>query len=118
VSPAEQAQIESRPTQNLEAYELYLRGNDYDRQSEELSTDAVLGPELAQGFDAVRAHHEGFGFVAGGTEPDQELWVEDVRSPVFGNAAVIGAIWLFGDRAAPTRIHGPPSATCGCDFGS
>jgi hypothetical protein len=36
VSPAEQAQIESRPTQNLEAYELYLRGNDYDRQSEEL----------------------------------------------------------------------------------
>ena len=36
LSPAEQAQIESRPTQNLEAYELYLRGNDYDRQSEEL----------------------------------------------------------------------------------
>jgi TolB-like protein len=36
LSPAEQAQIESRPTENLEAYELYLRGNDYDRQSEEL----------------------------------------------------------------------------------
>jgi ketosteroid isomerase-like protein len=56
---------------------------------------------LIQGFAAVRAHHEGFGFVAGGTEPDQELWVEDVRSAVFGNAAVVGAIWLFGDRASP-----------------
>ncbi|MGD2153287.1 MAG: hypothetical protein PVG79_08455 [Gemmatimonadales bacterium] len=56
---------------------------------------------LIQGFDAVRAHHEGFGFVEGGTEPDQELWVEDVWSAVFGDAAVVGAIWLFGDRAAP-----------------
>jgi len=56
---------------------------------------------LIEGFAAVRAHHEGFGFVEGGTEPDRELWVEDVRSTVFGNAAVVGAIWLFGDRAAP-----------------
>jgi hypothetical protein len=29
--------------------------------------------------------------------------VEDVRSAVFGDAAVVGAIWLFGDRSAPPK---------------
>lgn len=50
---------------------------------------------------AVLAHHEGFGFVAGGREPAQELWVEDARSDVFGSTAVVTAMWFFGDRAAP-----------------
>jgi len=36
LSPSEQAQIELRPTENLEAYDYYLRGNEYDRQSQEL----------------------------------------------------------------------------------
>jgi len=35
LSPAERERIESRPTQNLEAYDLYLRGNDYQRRSED-----------------------------------------------------------------------------------
>jgi ketosteroid isomerase-like protein len=67
---------------------------------------------LIEGFAAVRAHHEGFGFVEGGTEPEQELWVEGVRSAVFGNVAVVGAIWQFGDRAAPpdSISRGPMTA--------
>lgn len=56
---------------------------------------------LIEGFAAVRAHHEGFGFVEGGREPEQELWVSDVRTSVYGDAAVVVAIWQFGDRAAP-----------------
>jgi len=36
LSPAERERIESRPTENLEAYDLYQRGNDYERRSEEL----------------------------------------------------------------------------------
>ena len=67
---------------------------------------------LIQGFAAVRAHHEGFGFVDGGTEPEQELWVEDVRSSAFEGVAVVGAIWLFGDRSAPPEgiSRGPMTA--------
>jgi hypothetical protein len=56
---------------------------------------------LIQGPAAVRAHHEGFGFVEGGMEPEQELWVEDVQSSVYGTVAVVTATWLFGDRSSP-----------------
>jgi hypothetical protein len=56
---------------------------------------------LIQGPAAVREHHEGFGFVAGGMQPEQELWVEDVQSSVYGTAVVVTATWLFGDRSAP-----------------
>jgi hypothetical protein len=56
---------------------------------------------LIQGPAAVREHHEGFGFVEGGVEAEQELWVEDIHSSVYGTVAVVTAVWLFGDRAAP-----------------
>lgn len=56
---------------------------------------------LIKGPAAVREHHEGFGFVEGGVEAEQELWVEDLHSSVYGTVAVVTAVWLFGDRAAP-----------------
>ena len=67
---------------------------------------------LIQGFAALRAHHQGFGFVVGGAEPEQELSVEDVRSSIYGDVAVVGAIWLFGDRSAPpdSISRGPMTA--------
>ncbi|NIO33197.1 MAG: DUF4440 domain-containing protein [Gemmatimonadetes bacterium] len=67
---------------------------------------------LIEGFAAVRAHHEGFGFVDGGTQPEQELWVADVRSSMYGDVAVVGAIWQFGDRSAPVDSiqRGPMTA--------
>jgi len=55
---------------------------------------------LIVGFGAVREHHAGFGFVEGGVEPEQELWVEDVDARIFGSTAVVNAIWYFGDRSA------------------
>ena len=54
---------------------------------------------LIQGPAAVREHHEGFGFVEGGIAPEQELWVEDTQSSVYGTVAVVTAVWLFGDRS-------------------
>jgi ketosteroid isomerase-like protein len=56
---------------------------------------------LIQGIAAVREHHAGFGFLDGGAEPDQELWVEELQSSVYGTVAVVTGIWLFGDRRAP-----------------
>jgi len=48
LSPAERERIESRPTQNLEAYDLYQRGNDYGRRSED-SRDWLTAIQLWEG---------------------------------------------------------------------
>ena len=64
---------------------------------------------LIRGPAAVRDHHQGFGFVEGGIEPEQELWVEDIQSSIYGSAAVVPAVWLVGDRSAhrDSISHGP-----------
>jgi hypothetical protein len=54
---------------------------------------------LIHGFDAIREHHAGFGFVPGGSTPHDELWVEDFSVSVYPQTAVITGIWHFGDRA-------------------
>lgn len=53
---------------------------------------------LLEGVDAVREYHAGLGFVAGGFQPGQELWLEQVTISDFGESAVIGAVWYFGHR--------------------
>jgi hypothetical protein len=53
---------------------------------------------LITGFGAVRDYHEGLGFIAGGFDPDGELWLEDVTIADLGDSAVIGGIWYFGSR--------------------
>jgi len=51
---------------------------------------------VISGIDAVREHHSGFGFVAGGAEKEARLWLEDVTSTPFGESAVVTGIWFFG----------------------
>ncbi|MEJ2186208.1 MAG: hypothetical protein P8Z36_09760 [Gemmatimonadota bacterium] len=41
LSPSEKAQIEVRPTDNLEAYDYYLRGNEYHQRSEDLADQRI-----------------------------------------------------------------------------
>jgi ketosteroid isomerase-like protein len=63
---------------------------------------------LIRGIDAVREHHRGFGFVPGGKTPERQLWVEDVDSQSFGDAAVVTAVWFFGSRDRRSEAqHGP-----------
>ena len=52
---------------------------------------------IIQGFDAIVEHHEGFGFANGGATPPMQLWLEDRHVFVHGAAAVVTAIWVFGD---------------------
>jgi hypothetical protein len=47
------------------------------------------------GIKAVRDHHEGFGFVSGGKDQPNKLWVEDINSAVFESAVVVTGIWFF-----------------------
>jgi hypothetical protein len=63
---------------------------------------------LIKGGDALRAHHEGFGFVPGGHEPEQALWVDDLQSTTFGPTSVVTGVWYFGDETAPEAAQRGP----------
>ena len=63
---------------------------------------------LLQGFERIVEHHRGFGFVAGGAERDQLIWVDEVHIVEFGDSAMIAAIWYFGDPAAPADAQRSP----------
>jgi len=61
-----------------------------------------------EGFDAVRAYYEGLGFVSGGFQPENELWLQDVLVADFEETAVISAVWHFGSRLMRTdAARGP-----------
>ncbi len=57
--------------------------NDYDlskveslfHKSDELTYFSSEKVGLVQGFPAIIKHHEGFGFVSGGTEKNTKLWL-------------------------------------------
>jgi imidazolonepropionase-like amidohydrolase len=53
---------------------------------------------VLEGVDAVSAYHEELGFVAGGFQPENELWLEDVLVADFDGSAVVTAVWHFGNR--------------------
>jgi len=64
---------------------------------------------LITGIEAVRLHHEGFGFIPGGRPSEQDLWVEDIHTTVFWPTAIVSGIWFFGDRdAAPEDAQRGP----------
>jgi ketosteroid isomerase-like protein len=58
---------------------------------------------VIQGPAGLREHHRGMGFVDGGKPAEQELWVEDVESGVYGSTAIVTAVWFFGDRGDPAE---------------
>ena len=58
---------------------------------------------VIKGIEAVRKHHEGFGFVAGGKEQENKLWVEDIQSELFGKTAVVTGFWYFSRGATETE---------------
>jgi len=47
------------------------------------------------GFNAVREHHKGFGFIPGGKDQPNKLWVEDLHFANFNSATVVTGIWYF-----------------------
>ena len=63
---------------------------------------------VIQGFEAVMEHHRGFGFVPGGEDLGNRLWVEGLTEDVLGETAVLTGIWFFqrADATAPPQ-RGP-----------
>ena len=66
-------------------------------------------PGRIEGFEAIMAHHRGFGFVPGGKASDARLWLQDVVIQHKDSLALVTGAWRF-DRdvasAAPAR-RGP-----------
>ncbi|MGB2907186.1 MAG: hypothetical protein WBB73_08790 [Candidatus Aminicenantaceae bacterium] len=48
-----------------------------------------------QGIEAIREHHRGFGFVEGGKDQSNKLWVDSLVTTDLGNTAVVAGIWYF-----------------------
>jgi hypothetical protein len=59
---------------------------------------------VVRGMEAVREHHIGFGFVPGGKEQSNRLWLEDVAHDLFDTTVVVTGIWYFERAGEP----GPP----------
>jgi len=90
------------------------RRYDLDRLGEVLLQDATLTyfandeEGTIEGFAAVREYYEGLGFVPGGFQPENELWLENVVVADFENSAVVSAMWHFGSRLMRTEAARGP----------
>ena len=60
-----------------------------------------------KGFDALLEHHKEFGFIPGGREHTNRLWLEDVDVEVFKSCAVVTGVWFF-QRGGSEKIHRGP----------
>ena len=62
---------------------------------------------LIKGIDSLVTHHEEFGFVAGGKEAGNRLWLEDVDIEEFEDSAAVKADWLFQRKGSDKTQRGP-----------
>jgi len=71
------------------------------QDSEELTYFSSEKEGLMKGFDKLKPHHIGFGFVEGGKTPDKALWLEAIETRIYNGSAMVGGIWYFGDKSQP-----------------
>lgn len=64
---------------------------------------------LIKGIDKLVDHHKEFGFVAGGRETGNRLWLEDVDIEEFTDSAAVKADWLFQRKGSDEAQRGPVS---------
>ena len=62
---------------------------------------------LTMGIEALVKHHIEFGFVEGGKDQPNSLWLEDTEVEQFGDIAVVKADWIFKRGASDQLQRGP-----------
>jgi hypothetical protein len=62
---------------------------------------------LIKGIDNLVVHHRDFGFVQGGKETGNKLWLEDVEIEEFGEFIVVKADWIFQRKDSDSLQRGP-----------
>jgi hypothetical protein len=62
---------------------------------------------LIRGMDALLKHHEEFGFVEGGKDSPNSLWLEDAQMEVFEGGVLVKAYWCFRRGDSENVQRGP-----------
>jgi len=62
---------------------------------------------LIKGIEGLVVHHRQFGFVEGGKETGNKLWLEDIEIEEFTNLVVVKADWLFQRKGSDKQQRGP-----------
>lgn len=62
---------------------------------------------LITGIDALRSHHSKFGFVEGGKQSGNKLWLEDTRYEPQTQTCLVTATWYFQRAGSEQRQAGP-----------
>jgi ketosteroid isomerase-like protein len=62
---------------------------------------------LTKGIDNLVEHHRSLGFVEGGKETGNKLWLEDVEVEEFDDTVLVKADWLFQREGSDNVQRGP-----------
>jgi len=62
---------------------------------------------LIKGFDNLVEHHREFGFIEGGKDTGNKLWLEDVEVEEFGDMMLVKADWIFQRQSSDKQQRGP-----------
>ena len=63
---------------------------------------------LITGIEAVRKHHEGFGFVKGGKKMNTKLWAADLTGNTREHTIIISGIWYFQKESDSLKVQKGP----------
>jgi hypothetical protein len=78
-------------------------------QSDKLTYFSTEKKGVIKGYKQMYPHHKSFGFAEGGAQPKITLWLEDIQPRIYGETAVVTAIWYDTAYGAPkeTAKNGP-----------
>jgi hypothetical protein len=62
---------------------------------------------LIKGIEKLVEHHTEFGFVQGGKDTGNKLWLENVEIESFGEFVVVKADWIFQRKGSNILQRGP-----------
>ena len=62
---------------------------------------------LIKSIDDLVIHHREFGFVEGGKDTGNKLWLEDIEIEAFGELVVVKADWIFQRKGSDNQQRGP-----------
>ena len=63
------------------------------------------------GMPAVIEHHRSFGFVPGGKQTGNRLWLDNIVQSDYGETTVAAGVWYFR-RASGAEMRGPVTLVC------
>lgn len=111
----------AQPSAGLKTIDQWIRmWNSYDL----LAVDSIFNDQatyfsseyagLITGLDNLRLHHQKFGFVRGGRQTGNTLWLENLHVQAAGaEALIVTATWYFLRKDATRPQHGPVTFVVG-----